>query len=379
MREVFGVFLRLGATGFGGPIALIAMIEEEVSRRRRWLTQQEFAEIYSVCKLLPGPVAIQIAIYVGVRRAGRWGGLLAGIGFALPAFLMILALSVSYAQLDTRSAHLRDAFTALQSAALALVCVSTWQLAKPHVRHLRASAVMLASAIWVYLLPTWEPLAILAFGLVGAILALREARVARAAGTRLNSFAALLLPVVGLGALKLGVLSELFWVCFKSGEFVFGTGLAFLPLLEGEFVQRLRWLTHAEFLDGIAVGQVTPGPITMCVVFFGYKVAGLAGGLAAMVGLYLPSFFNVLVVLPWLWDRIRGTPALRGFAAWAFPAVVGGIACATMKLGASTLHSPLAGLAFALTLAGVIFSRVPGWVFIPLAGALGILRSFLPG
>lgn len=375
MREIFAVFLRLSATGFGGPIALIAMIEQEVARRRHWLTEQEFAEIYSVCKLLPGTVSLQVAIYVGLRRGGRWGGFVAGLGFTLPAFFMILALSISYGHLDTRSPRLRDAFTALQSAGLALVAVSSWQLAKPYIRQLRSCAIMLVSAVWVHFLPTWEPLVILAFGLLGAMVEVRKAHAS--GGGRLNSLALLLLPWLGLGTQNLGVLSELFWICFKSGEFVFGTGLAFLPLLEGELVQRLHWVTHAEFLDGIAFAQVTPGPLTKCVVFFGYRVAGLVGGIVAIVGLYLPSFFNVLVVVPWLWEKIRGKPGLRGFTAWGFPAVIGGIAAATLKLSAVTLLSPLAAVTFIITLAGVIFTRVPGWVFIPLAGAAGLLKSFL--
>src|SRR5258708_10408356 len=128
MREIFAVFLRLSATGFGGPIALIAMIEEEVARRRRWLTEQEFAEIYSVCKLLPGTVSLQVAIYVGLRRGGRWGGLVAGLGFTLPAFFMILALSISYGLPATPSPRFRGAFPPLQSGRLGPAGGSAWPL-----------------------------------------------------------------------------------------------------------------------------------------------------------------------------------------------------------------------------------------------------------
>jgi chromate transporter len=356
MKELVLVFFRLGWLGFGGPIATIAMMEEETRRRRGWLDQARFTEVYAICKMLPGPVATQVAIYLGYIRKGRLGGLVAGLLFILPSFLIVLGLSALYSRRGAGPGE-TGAFEALQAAALAVIVTSTLQLARPIWKNWKWIVTAIASGWIVWSFPLWEPLVILGSGLGGALAVARPR-------TR---------PIGDSGT----VLLDLFWVCFKAGAFVFGTGLAIIPLLEGDVVRRQHWLTHSEFMDGLAIGQVTPGPVVITVTFIGYRVAGLPGALLATLGIFLPCFLNILYIVPVLWKRVSGTPAAAAFTAWALPAVVGGIFATSGRLAHATLHSwTLAGL-FAASLALSLRFKPPAWLLIPGAGVVGALLQRL--
>ncbi|HUP55912.1 MAG TPA: chromate efflux transporter, partial [Bdellovibrionota bacterium] len=300
MKELVLAFSRFGWLGFGGPIATIAMMEEELQRRRGWVTEKQFAEIYAICKMLPGPVATQVAISLGLARAGRLGGLVAGLVYSFPKFLIILAFSVIYFR-ERIGLEYQELFAALQTAALVVILTSTMHLARPMGRDLKAIALAIVSAAVVWRFPLWEPLMILVAGLGGAIAAVRHDP--GSGRTPTFALAPIPSPGVALGAIAAGAaaqpaLLDLFWVCFKAGAFTFGTGLAVIPLLEADTVQLRSWLTHAEFMDGLAIGQVAPGPVVLSVTFIGYKVAGALGALVATLGVLVPPFINVLYIVP---------------------------------------------------------------------------------
>ncbi len=352
MKEIFSIFSRLGVLGFGGPLATIAMMEEETSRKRKWLTAEQFSEAYALCKLLPGPVATQMAITLGRLRGGTWGGLLAGSLFILPSFFMVLAFSYFYTH-SSLTQTFSPLFSGMQAGALSVILLSTFQLAKPYQRKGDAWAIALASACVVFFKPALEPLIILGFGLIGANFS------GRFFGKKILSISpAILVP--GL----------LFWTCFKAGAFVFGTGLAVVPVLEADVVQKFHWLTHSEFMDGLAIGQVTPGPVVITATFIGYKAAGLVGALVATFGIFFPAFVNILFFLPKVWKKMSGTKGAQGFTAWAIPAVIGSILATTLQLGLVTLHTPLLiGIFCALLLISLLW-KPPAWAAIPLAGAV---------
>jgi chromate transporter len=171
-------------------------------------------------------------------------------------------------------------------------------------------------------------------------------------------------------------LVALFWTCFKAGLFVFGSGLAIVPLLEHEMVTRYGWITHAQFMDGLVIGQVTPGPVTITTTFIGFQMAGLVGAVVGTVGIFLPAFLIVLFVLPLFWKRVSGTPAAEGFARFAIPAVIGGILGATVRLSEVATHSAVhltgnfwgIGLVFGVAAVAAFSRRVPAWALIPMGG-----------
>lgn len=354
LTEIAGIFGRLGLLGFGGPIAAIAMMEEELSRRRGWVSIERFTEMVTVCKMLPGPVSTQMAIYLGHSRAGVRGGLIAGSFFILPSFGLMLALSAWYVRLPvTHSAA--SVLGGMQVAALIVIFFSVYQLSKPYRSKPEAWVIAAVSAAVTCAWPGWEPLMILGWGMLGILRSRRPVEVARIT---------LLLPL-------------LFWVCFKAGAFVFGTGLAIVPLLEADVVQKYGWLNHNQFMDGLAMGQVTPGPVVITATFIGYLTAGMTGAMLATAGIFLPAFVNVLFVVPRVWNRFSGTPAAAGFTAWAIPAVVGGIAGSTVRLTWMTLTDIDRVSLFILCGLAAWRFRPPSWLLIPAAGLAGGLLALL--
>lgn len=353
----------------------MAMMEEEAVRKRKWLTPAEFGEVYAICKLLPGPVATQMAISLGRVRGGTSGGLVAGMLFILPSFVLVLVLSYFY----VTSGVVQGAgavLSGLQAAALAIILFSTWALGRAYRSRGAAWIIAAVSAVVVYAQPRYEPLVIFAFGFYGAW----RVRGFKARAWFIGPFSAAWLlssrkavAAIGAASADPSVISKLFWMCFKAGFLVFGTGLAVVPVLEGDAVTRYGWLTHSQFMDGLAVGQVTPGPVVITSTFIGYLAGRIPGALAATFGMFLPAFFNVLFLVPRIWKRLSGTAGARGFSEFAIPAVIGGILGTAVRLGLFTLTSWQTAVIFVASLAVSVWLKPPAWILIPVAGLAGAL------
>lgn len=376
MSEIFLLFLRLGFIGFGGPIALVALIEREVCHDKKWITVEEFAEIFSVCKLLPGPMAVQVAICCGYNRGKRLGGFAAGVGFLLPALVMIIILGVLYTHnLNTSSPHLVNVFKFMQDATIAVILMTIFSLAQVYIKNISAVFISLIATVMVWLHPTAEPLIILGFGFIGLL-------IYKTKGKDLYQFpivAAASIPKIS-GFMKsdllYGKLIQLFLVCIKAGEFSFGTGLAIVPLLHADMVTHHAWINDQQFIDGLTLGQITPGPTTISIVFFGFVIAGLPGLLVSLLGFYIPPMFNALVIIPLFWKRLNGSPNLKVFTTWAFPAVIGGIVSATLKLGISSIKGYLDVILLILAIFILYRKLLPVWALIPIYGAVGFIWGY---
>ncbi len=380
MRDVAKIFLRLGCLGFGGPIAFLAMLEEEFVRRHRWVTPERFAEIIAVCKLLPGPIATQAGITLAVERAGRWAGFVAGLLTFLPAFVLVMGLSHLYTRYGTVP-EASSALRGMQAAALAAILTSVGTLFRPHLR--RAGAYFTAGVSFALTasFPRWEPLVILGFGLIGVL----RSRASRPAGSTLfegvtaatGSLVVAAAAPAALAATVAATPSALFWTCLKAGALVFGSGLAIVPLLESEVVRGAGWLTQAQFLDGVAIGQVTPGPVVITATFIGYVAGGPLGAVTATIGMFLPAFINTLVIVPALWRGLRGSTVLARFSGLAVPAVVGAILSTSFQLGLDTLVSAVPLTLFGVSYLALVALRAPGWLVLPLSGAASLLAARL--
>lgn len=349
--------LRMGMTAFGGAMAVVAAIERELVQRLRWVTPEEFTEAAAFGQSLPGAVANNALSLLGFRLGGWSGALLITGGYVLPSFLLMLAFALLYEALR-RFVVVDSALTGLSPAVVAVVGSVTWTL---FVRMLaRTGGEAWAAALWrcrgavivavavavvVSLRIVGAPEAILVCGL-GA-LALAQV------GGRLAAFAPFALPFVP-HASRLGSFGEVVTLFLRTGATTFGGGYVMVPVLERELVHG-GWIGAREFMDAVAFGQITPGPVVITATFVGYRLAGLAGALFGTIAVFAPGFLLALALATSI-DRVRSHPATRAFLAGLQPAVVGVMAAAVVALARSGLHGWI-GVAVALVVFALLLTK----------------------
>jgi chromate transporter len=377
--EVARVFLKLGVIGFGGPAAHIALMEEEIVRRRRWLTRQQFLDLLGATNLIPGPNSTEMAIHVGFVRAGWPGLVVGGACFILPAMLITLALAAAYA----RYGRLPEAgwiLYGVKPVIIAVVVQAVWALGRKAVATPLAGAAALA--VLVLALRGVNEVALLFAAALGlpVLRALSTAGSVRAlAPGGLFGFAlagaAGLPPVSGGAATQGALLSQLALIFLKVGSILFGSGYVLLAFLRPDLVERTRWLTDAQLLDAIAVGQFTPGPVLTTATFVGYLVSGGPGAIVATVAIFVPSFVFVALSSP-LIPRLRRSSWAAGFLDGANAASVALMAVVTWELGrAAIVDWMTAGLAAASAILLLSTRLNSAWLVAggALAGGLGAL------
>ncbi|MHB1134756.1 MAG: chromate efflux transporter [Chloroflexota bacterium] len=332
LREVATLFLKLGIIGFGGPAAHIALMREEVVRRRRWLSDQRFLDLVGASNLVPGPTSTELAIYLGLVRAGWPGLVVAGTLFILPAMLIVLGVAWAYTQYGTLP-QATAALYGIKPAIMAVVVQALWGLGRTAVKNVPLAVI--GAATLALHLAGGDPVALL-FG--GALLVMLWARMGRGGGF---ASAGLLVWPWGLPAAlpaAVGTVSlvTLFLTFFKIGLVVYGSGYVLLAFLRDDLVHQLGWLSESQLLDAVAVGQFTPGPVFTTATFVGYLVAGLPGALLATLAIFLPSFIFVVAVHP-LVSRLRASPWTAAFLDGANVASLGLMAAVTWQLGQAAL------------------------------------------
>jgi chromate transporter len=379
LPRLFLSFLRLGAVSFGGP-AMVAFIRRLAVTRHRWLSEEDFLRGVALCQALPGATAMQCAAYVGWRIRGLRGALLAFAGFGLPAFLLMLALSVAYRQ-AAQTPAVAATLAGLRALVVALVAHATWTYGRSSVRKPGELALAVATGTLLFLggNPFWI---IVAAGLAGAWW-LRGSGPARPPEpeVRRGGWRDLREPavVLSLGACLVVALARLdarllplSLVMMKVDLFAFGGGFASVPLMFHEVVEARGWLPARAFMDGIALGQVTPGPIVITATFVGHQVAGLAGAIAGTIGVFLPSFVGVVLVEPWF-RRFGASAALQGAIRGLVLSFVGLLASVTIQFVRLTpWNLPAIGLAI-VALAALLFGVDVVWVVLGGAVAAALL------
>lgn len=329
LRELAILFARLGCTAFGGPAAHIAMMEEEVVRRRRWIKRADFLDLLGATNLIPGPSSTELAIHIGHRRAGFAGLLVAGSCFILPAALVTGAIAwayVRYGSLPQAEALLYG----IKPVIIAVVLQALWSLSRTAVKT-RALAIIGALCVAARGLGAHELLVLFGAGALVAIskrisgpaaaatlaatvtatATARDTAAATATGAA-TATAALTATAAAAAAPAPFALGPLFLFFMKVGSVLFGSGYVLLAFLRADLVERLRWMTEAQLLDAIAVGQVTPGPVFTTATFIGYVLGGAPGALVATLGIFLPAFFFVAVSGP-LIPRLRRSKTAGAF------------------------------------------------------------------
>lgn len=373
LGELIAYFIRLGTFGFGGPIALAGYMQRDLVERRRWISEQDYKEGLALAQLAPGPLAAQLAIYLGWARAGVVGATAVAVAFIMPSFLMVLALSALYVRFGGLPWML-GAFYGIGAAVIAVIARATVKLAK---LTLGRDSLLWAMCCLSAAVTAWTESEIFSlFVAAGLITMAARVRTRPALGA-----ATAMLPLGGFTAVAAGQiagagqagLGTIFWFFAKAGAVVFGSGLAIVPFLHGGAVQRFHWLTEQQFLDAIAVSMITPGPVVITVAFIGYLVAGASGATVAAAGVFLPVYLFVILPAPYF-RRFARNPQVHAFVDGVTAAATGAIAGAAFVLGRRAITD--VGAAIICIAAFAILAkarRIPEPLVIVAAGILGLL------
>lgn len=355
-------FLKLGCFGFGGPIALVGYMQKDLVEERQWISQQDYVDGLAFSQLAPGPLAAQLAMYLGYVRAGFLGATLIGLVFILPSFLMVAAIGKAYVVLGgTRI--IAALFYGIGAAVIAIIARSAMKLIKTTVKKDKLLwAIFLALAISTAVTEREIVWLFLAGGLL--VMIVRSGVSAWKQRTPALCFAPMTVAA--------GTKSTLFLFFLKSSLFVFGSGLAIVPFLHGGVVQQYHWLNETQFLDAVAVAMITPGPVVITVAFVGYLVAGMFGACLAALGVFLPVYLFVIVLGP-SFRRFSQNSQLRAFVQGVTAAATGAIAGAVVVLGKHSIRDVWTVAIALVTFLVLMKWKVPEPIIIVISGALGIL------
>jgi chromate transporter len=369
LAEIARVFLKIGAMSYGGP-AIMGIMQTEIQEKRGWIEKKEFVEGLALVNMLPGPGATQLGIYLGHNNAGLAGGIVAGFCFILPAFLIMLALATAYVTFGALPSA-RNAFYGIGPVVVGIFAVSVYRLGKGTIKEIAQIAIALAAAAVMLLTPAGIILPLLAAGSVGIVLfysrrigiiALGALAVLSgryyASDILLAKWTVYVPDVAPRSSATPPDLWELGIFFFKVGAFTFGGGLSMLAFIQKQVVNQFGWLTPREFVDGLALGQFTPGPIMMLAAFIGFKLAGVAGAAVAGSAIFLPSFLMILSILPLL-NKMKDLQWLKAFMRGVGPAVIGALAVSLVQMAPHAAPDSFTRLLFALTVLLLLLKLSP--------------------
>jgi chromate transporter len=340
LRELAVLFLRLGVTAFGGPAAHIAMMEEEVVRRRGWLSSEEFLDLLGATNLIPGPNSTEMAIHIGFKRAGWAGLLVAGACFIVPAATITLALSWVYVRFG-KLPQAGGALYGIKPVMIAIVLQALWSLGRSAVKTRPLGLVGVAAALSA-IVGLEELIVLFGGGLISALMPAKAAPVKsppREEPPPKSNVAVLgLAGAAGAAGASSGAISSwsLFAVFAKIGSVLFGSGYVLLAFLRSDLVERRHWMTEGQLVDAIAVGQLTPGPVFTTATFVGYVINGFSGAAAATLGIFAPAFIFVAASGPLL-PKLRASRRAGAFLDGVNVASLGLMAVVTVQLGRAAL------------------------------------------
>jgi chromate transporter len=364
LPQLVWYFLRLGTWGFGGPIALAGYMQRDLVEEKRWFTRQEYLDGLALAQLAPGPLAAQLAMYLGLLRGGTLGASLVAAAFIGPSFLMVLALSFFYVKFGGLP-WMQAAFYGVGAAVVAIIARSAIKLVKTAIGKdkllwaiflvlLAATAITEREIVWLFL----------AGGLLSLLVKARPKL-----SPSLSSFALLTSGSVSAGA---SLFFQILLFFTKASLFVFGSGLAIVPFLHGGIVLERHWLTEQQFIDAVAVAMITPGPVVITVGFIGYIVHGWSGAVAAALGVFVPVYLVVVIAGPF-YKKFAGNPQLRAFVQGVTAAATGAIAGAIIVLARRSVMDVPTILIATISLLVLFKWKIPEPLLIFVASIAGLL------
>ena len=369
MSELLLYFLRLGLLGFGGPVALVGQMERELVADRGWLTKEQMRDAIAICQSMPGPLAIQVGIYISYLRGGFLGAWIGGWAFILPNFLIVAALGALYVYFGDLK-PVTAIFYGVSPAVIALILHSCHRLAKLGMEDWLQWVIAAACLAVTVILQAEVAILFIGAGLIGIIHygdVFRRRPQPLALPLGVLPTLAQLTPTASNSTL-----GKLLLFFLKAGSLTFGSGLVIVPFLEKGLVQQYGWLDQRQFLIAVAVGMISPGPVVITATFVGYLVAGFWGSLVSTIGIFFPSFIFVLVVAPIL-ARYGSNPNIQGFVRGAYAAAIGTILGACFLLGKIAIGDWLTALIGATSLAVLFLWKVNNALLIAATAVIGLL------
>jgi chromate transporter len=371
LREFLLYFLQLGTLGFGGPIALAGHMQKDLVEQRKWVSSQDYVEGLAFSQLSPGPLAAQLAMYLGWVRAGTLGATLTGVAFVLPSFLMVIALAALYVYYG-RLLWIQGVFYGIGSAVIAIIARSAYKLIRSTLKNdwllwLLFTALAVTTA--------WKEAEIVWLFLLCGIVSMLFKAPARwkLSGHAVPAFTGAGKLFTGaLGPATAATVGSLFLFFLKAGAFVFGSGLAIVPFLYGGVVSKFHWLTERQFLDAVAIAMITPGPVVITAGFIGYLVAGIVGATLAALAVFVPPYLIVIAGAPY-YRKFAKNLQVKAFVQGVTAASVGAIAGAAIILGRRSLID-LPTISITVVTFGLLsFKKIPEPILILAAGVAGLL------
>jgi chromate transporter len=366
MGELVRYFLRLGFLGFGGPVALVGQMERELVDDKKWLTKEQMREAIAICQSLPGPLAIQVGIYISYLRCGFWGAWAGGWCFILPNFVIVAGLGALYVYFGDLQ-PITGIFYGVSPAVIALILHSCYRLAKLGMEDWLQWAIAAVCLAVTVILQAEVALLFIGAGVVGILYYGSLFKKTPAALSVTAPVLAQLAPTASSSTL-----GKLLLFFLKAGSLTFGSGLVIVPFLEQGLVHQFNWLDQRQFLVAVAIGMISPGPVVITATFVGYLVAGFWGSLVSTIGIFLPSFLFVLIVAPLL-ARHRGNPNVQGFVKGAYAAAIGTILGACILLGRIAIGDWLTALIGIVSLAVLFRWKVSNPLLIGVTAVIGLI------
>lgn len=363
-------FLQLGSLGFGGPVALAGYMDRDLVERRQWFTEADYKEGLALAQLAPGPLAAQLAIYLGFVHYRFLGATLVGVAFVLPSFLMVLAVGWAYRAYGGLT-WMQSVFYGVSSAVIGIIAISTWRLSLKNIGKDKLQWAIFAFSAAVTIVTQSEEIWL--FLGAGVLVWLLRAPPKFVRSDTMHSSAAPLLALLGLSTVDWDKLWQITKYFFYAGSFVFGSGLAIVPFLYTGVVKEYGWLTDHQFLDAVAVAMITPGPVVITTGFIGYLVADFWGAVTAAVVTFLPCYLFTVLPAPYF-KKYGKRPALIAFVDGVTAAAIGALAGAVVVIGVRSINDIVMGL-LALVTAALLwkFKKLPEPIVVAAAALIGLV------
>lgn len=369
IRDLVLYYLRLGTLGFGGPVALCGQMEKELVQERKWLTKEEMREGIAVCQSMPGPLAIQVGIYISYLRGGFWGAWAGGWAFILPNFVIVATLGALYTYFGGLS-PVTAIFYGVAPAVIALILSSCYSLAKLGMEDWLQWIIAAVCFVVTVVMQAEVALLFIVSGIAG--IAYYGSLLRGKAVPSVPLLAAVPVAAATANGAAGSILSKLLLFFLKAGSLTFGSGLVIVPFLEKGLVQQTGWLDERQFLIAVAMGMISPGPVVITATFVGYLVAGFWGSLVSTVGIFLPSFLFVLLVAPIL-IRNRANLNVKGFVKGAYAAAIGTILGACILLGKIAIGDWLTALIAVVSLVVLVRWKVSNPILVAATAVIGLI------
>lgn len=376
LRQIVVYFLKLGSYGFGGPVALVGYMHRDLVEEKKWFSEEDYKEGLALSQLSPGPLAAQLAIYLGFVHHGVLGATLVGIAFVIPSFIMVVLIGIAY-KMYGGLPWMQAVFYGVGAAVIGIIMVSAYKLTVKSISRIEWSAVKKNRLLWIFYLMMaivtiiTQKEEVWYFVLLGLLYMLVKAPPSWVKKTGITP--AVLLAPVGFWQFEWSTLTQIALFFTKAGAFVFGSGLAIVPFLHGGVVKEFGWLTEAQFVDAVAVAMITPGPVVITVGFIGYLVAGFPGACVAGVATFLPCYLLTVIPAPYF-KKIAKNQSIKAFVDGITAAVIGALAGAVIVIASrSIVDVPTALIALAAILSLIYLKKLQEPHIILIAALIGLV------